>query len=56
LVTGTLPEQGFTATAEYLSDRLDPDSFVRIHRSRIINLEAVEAFDRKRMETSQSFM
>jgi two-component system LytT family response regulator len=31
---------------EYLAERLSPDSFVRIHRSRIVNLEAVAAFER----------
>ena len=33
-------------SVEYLADRLSPESFVRIHRSRIVNLEAVEAFER----------
>ena len=33
-------------SVEYLARRLSPDSFVRIHRSRIVNLEAVEAFER----------
>src|SRR5439155_692890 len=31
-------------SVEYLADRLSPESFVRIHRSRIVNLEAVVAF------------
>ncbi len=34
------------ASLEYLAHRLSPESFVRIHRSRIVNLEAVEAFER----------
>ena len=34
------------ASVEYLAERLSPESFVRIHRSRIVNLEAVEAFER----------
>lgn len=33
-------------SVEYLAARLDPASFARIHRSRIVNLEAVEAFER----------
>jgi len=33
-------------SVEYLAARLSPESFVRIHRSRIVNLEAVEAFER----------
>jgi len=33
-------------SVEYLAERLSPESFVRIHRSRIVNLEAVEAFER----------
>ncbi|HEY6207858.1 MAG TPA: LytTR family DNA-binding domain-containing protein [Gemmatimonadales bacterium] len=33
-------------SVEYLARRLSPDSFARIHRSRIVNLEAVEAFER----------
>jgi len=33
-------------SVEYLARRLSPDSFVRIHRSRIVNLESVEAFER----------
>ncbi len=33
-------------SVEYLADRLSPESFVRIHRSRIVNLEAVQAFER----------
>jgi len=28
-----------------LSDRLDPDHFVRVHRSHMVNLDAVEAFE-----------
>ncbi len=31
---------------DYLAQHLSPESFVRIHRSRIPNLEAVEAFER----------
>src|SRR2546426_9727702 len=31
---------------EYLAERLSPESFLRIHRSRIVNLEAVAAFER----------
>jgi len=33
-------------SVEYLAERLSPESFVRIHRSRIVNLEAVQAFER----------
>ena len=33
-------------SVEYLATRLSPESFVRIHRSHIVNLEAVEAFER----------
>jgi len=33
-------------SVEYLAERLSPGSFVRIHRSRIVNLEAVQAFER----------
>jgi len=33
-------------SVEYLAERLSPESFVRIHRSRIVNLEAVAAFER----------
>jgi two-component system LytT family response regulator len=33
-------------SVEYLARRLRPESFVRIHRSRIVNLDAVEAFER----------
>ncbi len=33
-------------SVEYLAARLSPESFVRIHRSHIVNLEAVEAFER----------
>jgi len=33
-------------SVEYLARRLSPASFARIHRSRIVNLEAVEAFER----------
>lgn len=33
-------------SVEYLAERLSPESFVRIHRSSIVNLEAVEAFER----------
>jgi len=33
-------------SVEYLAQRLNPESFVRIHRSRIVNLEAVQAFER----------
>ena len=34
------------ASVEYLARRLDPRTFARIHRSRIVNLDAVEAFER----------
>jgi two-component system LytT family response regulator len=34
------------ASVEYLARRLDQRSFARIHRSRIVNLDAVEAFER----------
>jgi two-component system LytT family response regulator len=33
-------------SVEFLAARLSPESFVRIHRSHIVNLEAVEAFER----------
>src|SRR5438046_2450300 len=33
-------------SVEYLAERLSPESFVRIHRSRIVTLEAVQAFER----------
>lgn len=33
-------------SVEYLAERLSPELFVRIHRSRIVNLEAVAAFER----------
>ena len=33
-------------SVEHLAARLSPESFVRIHRSHIVNLEAVEAFER----------
>src|SRR5437867_2645278 len=34
------------ASVEYLADRLSRESFVRVHRSHIVNLEAVVAFER----------
>lgn len=33
-------------SVEYLAARLNPASFARIHRSRIVNLDAVDAFER----------
>jgi two-component system LytT family response regulator len=35
-----------STSIEYLARRLSKESFVRVHRSRIVNLEAVEAFER----------
>ena len=35
-----------STSIEYLTRRLSPDVFARIHRSRIVNLEAVDAFER----------
>ncbi len=35
-----------TVSLGYLDAGLGPDSFVRFHRSHIVNLEAVEAFER----------
>ena len=46
LVVHGEPGTGKTVLLEYLAERLSPDSFVRIHRSRIVNLEAVAAFER----------
>lgn len=35
-----------STSIEYLARRLSKESFVRVHRSRIVNLDAVEAFER----------
>jgi two-component system LytT family response regulator len=35
-----------STSIEYLTRRLSPEVFARIHRSRIVNLEAVDAFER----------